>query len=338
MCEFELVDWGGKFALKDSTLDKLKKEDLTTEDLIAEITDEDILRLKLTIGESRKLLRAIQHLRDVGAKADNTDRAAGGAGPTEYATLKSLASSGATDQQTDDKAELAFLKDLLNFKAIKDTVLVKGEKPLFIKDFLFSPLKTSNESSSDDDEEIALTKSKKLVLKHKVKFDEYNLKPEEWAGASFRILQTLIQREGTVNQTVTDYIQYSISVCDYLQTFSHTQVYKFDKNHRKEVAQQSKRWVDINPHLDRLFLHVLPVRRSNPTIPTQPKQKVQRYYDNYGNEICTKFNSQTGCSYSTCKYRHVCCVRGCWSTKHGRVTHPESAAPRYSANKEQEYQ
>ena len=332
MCDFDFAKWGQSFGLKDTTLVKLEKEDLITGDVISDITDEDILKLKITIGESKKLQKAVQSLKPkVSTLPDPSPAAVSpqdvqAGNPHPEITLKTIAAN------TDIDDDLSFLKDILRLKSANSES--KGEKPLYIKDFVFGPLKQIIDSSSDDDEELFSSKTKKVVLKQRPKIDEFNLKPEEWAGANFRILRLICQREGITCQTLLDYIDYSINVADYLQTFAHPQVLRFDKNHRKQVAQYSKRWNDVDPHLDRLFLHVLPTKRQ---VRPQQKTKPQRFYDNFGNEICTKFNTTSGCTFPQCKYRHVCYIKGCWSTNHGRSNHGETVAPRFAADKNTDY-
>lgn len=119
----------------------------------------------------------------------------------------------------------------------------------------------------------------------------------------------------------------SIYVSDYLQVFSAPNVYKFDDKHRKQVADKKKGWLEIDPHLDRLYLHAKGTAKKQ-----SPSQK-QRFSGKKGGsnqEICKKFNSSGGCDLEGCKFGHFCSVKGCHSPRHNRTTHNDNVPPRFA--------
>ena len=56
---------------------------------------------------------------------------------SEHVTLQSIAAAS----KNTDESEYALLKDILGFKSIAESVSQKGEKPLYIKDFVFNAVK-----------------------------------------------------------------------------------------------------------------------------------------------------------------------------------------------------
>lgn len=354
---FDLDTWCKDNLLKDSTAAKLKSQDLDTLEILTEIPEAAFVSLDLSAGESWKLSKATRRLRsgDGGhdgdekpeVKSTGKPKVQQDGGPVPFdldqpITLRSLSNQPDLARRV-DALGFGFLQDALNIRGAQSSaeLKLKGEKPLVIKDFWFSPVLEEDSSSDSEEESIVSNKHSKLVLKkdRKSKFDFHRLSAEEWAAANFRVLKHLLSVQEVEDDVIKDYVNYSIYICDYLQVFQRSNVYKFDDKHRKNVAKDSlnKKWLDIDPHLDRLYLHT----KSNPKKDYQAgeggkgkSKRGGRVVDASGHDICKKFNSKLGCDLEGCKFFHVCSVRNCNSSRHTRLTHNENVPPRFAVKED----
>lgn len=215
--------------------------------------------------------------------------------------------------------DISGISNLLSLSKIqlKSTVDTgkKGEKPLFICDFLSSNINTLYSSIDSNEEKITLSEKVKIVLDNdykKPKVTEYT--PELWCAANSRALLYLVLN-GATRRTVLEYVDYSAIIGDYLCMYQHKGV--FSKHQRKRVAIETRAWNDICSHDENKFLkyeHSKDNEYSSTVTSDAPKSKPKSkgstrrkvVKDDDGKSVCWNFNSKRGCDLSPCKHTHVC--------------------------------
>lgn len=147
-----------------------------------------------------------------------------------------------------------------------------------------------------------------------------SLSIQQWSVANLAILSKL-QEDGKLDATGTlDYLSYSIRMYQLLQRYQPLSVYNYDREYRKAQAQMGFRWGTEISHLQQVHLKEnidQPAVNSGSTTKTN-KTKGPTTGD--GQTICKLYNSKTGCTYTDCKFAHVCSRSGC-EQKHSSATH-----------------
>ena len=213
---------------------------------------------------------------------------------------------------------LGGLKDLLCLAELRSSVEKKnqGERVLLISDFLTSNINVSYIDSIDEE---PLSGSTKLVREghfKKPKVTDYT--PEIWAAANFRIIKHLIN-EGTATEVLTQYVDYSSMIADYLSMYVHQGVFLLDFEHRHRVAKEGRVWNDILRHDELKYLKHMSVPKVD-----NSKQKKGRKFRKDSEVTCVSFNTRRGCAYGNkCRFNHVCNMDGC-SGKHSSIECPKS--------------
>ena len=148
----------------------------------------------------------------------------------------------------------------------------------------------------------------------------------QWSIANLAILYKLVGDGKLVGASLMDYLSYTTKVYQLVQRFSLASVLLYDREYRKIQSTMNFRWGTDVQHLHTLFLQP----RSNSSIQTNPivakrgaanqsgtRSRPDRRTDN---NFCRNFNSDKGCSYEQCKFRHRCLVPGCGHA-HSAVSH-----------------
>lgn len=178
--------------------------------------------------------------------------------------------------------------------------------------------------SFDEDLVVGGHGEQQLVIKSgpkKPKLESLTL--SQWSIANLAILYKLVNEGKLVGPSLMDYLSYTTKVYQLVQRFSLVSVLLYDREYRKLQGSMNYRWGTDVQHLHTLFLQPRPNGGSQGNTATiqkkgsmnQNKPKVDKR-----NDICRNFNSEKGCSYDQCKFRHKCMVPGCGQS-HSAISH-----------------
>jgi len=145
---------------------------------------------------------------------------------------------------------------------------------------------------------------------------------EKWSVANLAILSRL-QDEGTLDAISTlDYLSYTTRIYQLLQRYDQVSVYLYDREYRRLQAQMGFRWGTEMSHLHTVWLKEQGPRASNNAVgaPTSKNAKPKGPTTGDGRTICKLFNSKPGCTFTDCKFAHVCSRPGC-EEKHSASSH-----------------
>ena len=150
----------------------------------------------------------------------------------------------------------------------------------------------------------------------------------QWSVANLAILYKLVNEGKLVGPSLMDYLSYTTKVYQLVQRFSLTSVLLYDREYRKLQASMSFRWGTDVQHLHTLFLQPRagPGSQANTTtghrkgntshqFPPKPRGDTSKRVD-----ICRNYNSEKGCNFEQCKFKHKCIVPGC-SQNHPATVH-----------------
>ena len=241
--------------------------------------------------------------------------------PTTTSLARDSELSRLLDLYNSDSLDLIQAQDSVNRRL--STPVIQGEikvrKALAIPDFV----RTSRGIGIVEEDDELVTKnglSFKLQGRTK-KLDVADVSIPQWMSANLVIFELLIPSFSA--QQVKDYLSYSKQIGDLLQIYSSSTVFQLDDEHRKDIAREDGRWNEISSHLERYYL----VRRQGSggnagdnTVSGVNASKPKR---NRFNHPCARYNSKEGCENSSCKFPHVCSIKGCRGD-HPKHLHPTS--------------
>lgn len=153
-----------------------------------------------------------------------------------------------------------------------------------------------------------------------------NLTLCQWSVANLAILYKLCNDQQLVGPALMDYLSYTTKIYQLVQRYSLVSVLLYDREYRKLQASMKFRWGTEVQHLTNV--HLQP--RDRPVAQgSQPSKKGQSQLGQKqtklekgkaDNVVCKNYNSQKGCSYQQCKFKHSCILPGCYQ-KHSAITH-----------------
>ena len=134
-------------------------------------------------------------------------------------------------------------------------------------------------------------------------------------------------------QDILDYQSYTIRVHQLCQRFTLQSVFIYDREYRRLQSSLCFRWgTDVGHHLQAVSLlpkvgttqgQGAPQRGSAFHGNKLPRQGPKGPVTAQGQVICIKFNQHTGCSFTACRFKHVCSVPNC-GRSHPACKHEES--------------
>lgn len=148
-----------------------------------------------------------------------------------------------------------------------------------------------------------------------------NLTLSQWSVANLAILYKLVGENKLQGPAMMDYLSYTTKIYQLVQRFSLVSVMLYDREYRKLQASLNFRWGTDVQHLSNIHLQARekPAAQSSqpkkPFVPFKPAKTGQGKQ-----EICRNYNSQKGCSFAECKFKHVCIIPGCKQT-HSALNH-----------------
>ena len=162
-----------------------------------------------------------------------------------------------------------------------------------------------------------------------------NLTISQWSLANIAILYKLFQEGSIQLHEVFDYLSYTTHIYSLIGTHELTSVYFYDREYRRLQAGHKFRWGTAVGHLSSGFLRLRTVS-STPqgnatqfkasTRPDRPPYRAPFQFQNHTNDgktICKNFNTKMGCTFTGCKFEHVCNVPGC-GRGHPGAAHAQS--------------
>ena len=329
-------DWAEAHGLTANTLDLLAAEEILDFQSVKCLREEDLKALGLSVGQRAKLRAAVANLTASASVSiskaptslETPDHPVGAAGSFHQATTKSLAQDAELNKLINELKD-THLTDLLGVSNQAPAASgKKGERSLLIPDFV-----TTVKWGYRDEEDTILSPDAKagshLVIRSKRKLSPEQVSLPQWIGASARILLHLIANDkvNTMDQA-KDYIEYMAQIGDLCQTYTVSSVMTMDDAHRRQVAGSTSRMLPVGMHT--MFFHL--EKRSGPPSSLKVKNKQadsrsRRTLDSRGNEICIKYNQTGGCTFTQCRYSHICLTPGC-EGDHPQFRH-DTIAPRF---------
>ena len=310
----------------------LQSENITEEDILIDITDEELYGCKgiaaLPRGDLVRLRRAMAAIRphstgDPKSVASNVS-----------VTLDSKALKANVDlrQKLEEyERDENFLSDLLGQQRIgcaEDRKENNPGKPLYITDYVTK----SDMSAYDEETELVTSNGKTLLMRasggaKKPKTKEVTL--AQWISANARIMGKLVKEGNLQGTEITEYLEYTARIGDMAQTHTIPSVMLFDERFRRDVAEKGGCWSEYNWHASVFHLE----KRANVTtqgrggkrqhvpkrqgLATDTPAATQRKY------VCLDFNNEAGCQRAYCRYAHTCAEEGC-SGDHPQYRHPKA--------------
>ena len=150
-----------------------------------------------------------------------------------------------------------------------------------------------------------------------------NLTLCQWSVANLAILYKLVGEGKLQGSALMDYLSYTTKIYQLVQRYSLVSVLLYDREYRKLQASLNFRWGTDVQHLSNIHLQA----RDKPAAQGSQKKAPTQFKQNKGGpaktDICRNYNSQKGCAFSDCKFKHVCIIPGC-KQGHSALAHNQA--------------
>ncbi|MEW8147758.1 MAG: hypothetical protein AB2788_18585 [Candidatus Thiodiazotropha endolucinida] len=147
----------------------------------------------------------------------------------------------------------------------------------------------------------------------------------QWSVANLAILYKLVGENKLQGPSLMDYLSYTTKIYQLVQRYSLVSVLLYDREYRKLQASLKFRWGTDVQHLSNIHLQA----REKSAVQGSQQKKSQPSNKPFKNGkskpdtvVCRNFNTQKGCTYPDCKFRHVCIIPGC-NQSHSAISHSE---------------
>ena len=149
-----------------------------------------------------------------------------------------------------------------------------------------------------------------------------NLSLSQWSVANLAILYRLIGENKLQGTNLLDYLSYTTKIYQLVQRYSLISVLLYDREYRKLQASLNFRWGTDVQHLSNIHLQVRerPAAQNSQQKKTFPFKPVRNGQVKTDTPVCRNFNSQKGCSFLDCKFKHICIIPGC-KQAHSALNH-----------------
>ena len=144
----------------------------------------------------------------------------------------------------------------------------------------------------------------------------------QWSVANLAILYKLVGENKLQGPALMDYLSYSTKIYQLVQKFSLVSVMLYDREYRKLQASLNFRWGTDVQHLSNIHLQARdkPAAQGNQQKKAPAPFKPVRHGQGKQEIISRNYNSQKGCSFVECKFKHVCIIPGC-KQNHSALNH-----------------
>ena len=153
-----------------------------------------------------------------------------------------------------------------------------------------------------------------------------NMTLSQWSVANLAILYKLVGENKLQGPALMDYLSYTTKIYQLVQRYSLVSVMLFDREYRKLQASLNFRWGTDVQHLSNIHLQARekPVAQGNQSRKGPLPFKQNRSGPNKSEiQVCRNFNSQKGCSFTDCKFKHICIIPGC-KQGHSAIAHNQA--------------
>lgn len=294
--EFDLSVWSKEMGLNEKTFKELNAEDLIDTNSLLAFDVGDIKELEITMGQKALLKKALITLKQsvqYGHTVMQSD-------PVTTKDLKGI-------DVPDDLLQLFSMNTNLTSKPDGGKPLgLEGKQPLFIRDFVGCL------GLFDSEEQSILQNAggPSLLLKSSSKPKPEQVTAEQWISANARILKTMVQSGELNASNINGYLTHTEQVGEYLQIYETPGVMLYDHRFRDMVAKGSSVWGQPDIHGIGFFLR--------PKVKNLEKNQKFKYQRKEGSAkesrerpVCKEWQSENGCKWPQCKFRHVCIIEGC---------------------------
>ena len=140
--------------------------------------------------------------------------------------------------------------------------------------------------------------------------------------ANLAILYQLVRENKLKGPSLFDYLSYTTKVYQLVQRYSLISVLLYDQEYRKLQAALKFRWGTDVQHLSSIHLQARdkPAAQGNQQKKQTVPNKLGRSSKTKPDIVCRNFNSQKGCSFQDCKFKHTCIIPRC-KEAHSSVNH-----------------
>ena len=145
----------------------------------------------------------------------------------------------------------------------------------------------------------------------------------QWSVANLAILYSLVNDHKLQGSSLMDCLSYTTKMYQLVQRYSLVSVLLFDREYRNLQTMMKFRWGTDVQHLSNIHLQ----SRDKPVVQGNQSKKVlppNRQSTNGRNRsetaVCRNYNSKKGCTFTECKFRHVCILPGC-NQSHSVLNH-----------------
>ncbi len=325
--EFDFAKWGLASRLTSTTLQHLDNEELSNLESLKSLTRENILELKLSIGQRNALVSALKAFQQPAVQKPNVINWDGGS--DARLTNKDLIKDRDLNELVKGLSDI-HLKDYLTvneeiMKGTPDNEKSKGEKLYVIPDFITKP----RSSTQATETQIFGEGDTQVVMRSRARPPPEQVTLPQWIAAQARILKKLIDDGRAGMQEVQAYLDYTSQVGDLTQTYTVPSVMLMDDAHRRRQNSGGTPWDtvsfhDMFYHLEKRATHQ-PIRKQSNSANGGAGRS--RQVDETGVPICINFQHPSGCKFPNCRFAHSCIVPGC-KEKHPQYQHMEQP-PRF---------
>ena len=294
---FEFAKWIAAVPLIPTTQRLLNQQGLNVEELLLQLTDAEVIRLGLPIGQELRLRTALCDLGNVHVSRPSTARAEGDATesssfdeeetyadaqapvPQPAATAAGPKTANASALNSASDSLDSFLKALPNDFALDPAVSAPASKPSRTSDprmlltvrvrskkaekiVNFLPERTRERIQRRKRERLVLSHSEDGTITFKPGEDEcYSLTVSEWAAANMRLLSHILRQGDLAYSDVELYLSYTMQIHELADRFEWASVVEFDTRYRELQAEYAFDWGDMH-HCTQF--HILQTKRHTP--------------------------------------------------------------------------
>ena len=150
-----------------------------------------------------------------------------------------------------------------------------------------------------------------------------NLTLSQWSLANLAILYCLVNDHKLQGSSLMDYLSYTTKIYQLVQRYSLVSVLLIDREYRKLQTMIKFRLGTDVQHLSNIHLQSRdkPVVQGNQSKKVLPPNRPSKNGRNRSETaVCRNYNSQKGCTFTDCKFRHVCILPGC-NQSHSALNH-----------------
>ena len=328
--------WGKRKKLSSNTISQLLTLGFDSLEALALLTSDDLSKSKMPVGQSKLLLKAIQQTFCSTVTVQTA--------PTAQTPATTPVPEGDQIQTETAEPEDPFVQEVLNQLGAaqlaergvaapsrnpqtlgQEGMLSWQDPQIYLKSLVTPKAQSVHHDIVDyvnvlgvamSEEYISCTANGQLVYKSgpaKPKLEA--ISQNQWSVANLAILYKLLEEGGLGHDQMLDYLSYTTRIYQLLSSFDQISVFIYDREYRRLQHMHKFRWGTDIPHLQTVHLKPRPLhpQSTRARLSGPPNTNAGHYASHtlLGNEICRLFNGRRGCKLTSCRFEHVCSVKGC---------------------------